>query len=64
MLRQLLSPEHGYSSLRYETCSDSCHRLMTMDREGKKHASFRDDGPSIVIPHSGKKHAPSNLIIS
>ena len=21
--------EHGYSSLRYETCSVSCHRLMT-----------------------------------
>ena len=24
--------EHGYSSLRYETCSVSCHRLMTMVR--------------------------------
>ena len=35
--------EHGFSSLRYETCSVSCHRLMTMDRAGKKH------GPSVVI---------------
>ena len=24
--------EHGYSSLRYETCSDSCHRDMTTVR--------------------------------
>ena len=35
--------EHGYISFMYETCSDSCRRLMTMDREGKKHA------PSVVI---------------
>ena len=35
--------EHGFSSLRYETCSDSCPRLMTMDRAGKKHT------PSVVI---------------
>ena len=26
--------EHGYSSLRYETCSVSCHRLMTTVRIG------------------------------
>ena len=24
--------EHGYSSIRYETCSDSCHRVMTTVR--------------------------------
>ena len=35
--------EHGYISFMYETCSDSCHPLMTIDREGKKHA------PSVVI---------------
>ena len=35
--------EHGYISFMYETCSDSCQRLMTMDRAGKKHA------PSVVI---------------
>ena len=27
-------PEHGYSSLRYETCSVSCHRLMTPSEHG------------------------------
>ena len=26
--------EHGYSSLRYETCSDSCHRDMTTSEHG------------------------------
>ena len=41
--------EHDYSSLRYETCTDSCHRLMTMDRAGKKYA--------------GKKHALSVVIV-
>ena len=32
MLCQLQRSEHGYLSLRYETCSVSCHRLMTTVR--------------------------------
>ena len=32
VIASLQRSEHGYSSLRYETCSGSCHRLMTTVR--------------------------------
>ena len=32
VIASLQRSEHGYSSLRYETCSVSCHRLMTTVR--------------------------------
>ena len=51
--------EHGYSSLRYETCSDSCHRLMTTVRAWlfimkvwnmlQQLSSWHDNGQSMVI---------------
>ena len=66
--------EHGYSSLRYETCSDSCHRLMTMVREWLfipkvwnmlwQLASSHDNGQSMVIHLLNMKHAPSVDIVS
>ena len=51
--------EHGYSSLRYETCSVSCHRLMTTVRAWlfiskvwnmlRQLSSWLDNGQSMVI---------------
>ena len=51
--------EHGYSSLRYETCSGSCHRDMTTVRAWlfiskewnmlRQLSSFHDNGQSMVI---------------
>ena len=51
--------EHGYSSLRYETCSDSWHRLMTTVRAWlfiskvlnmlRPLSSWHDNGQSMVI---------------
>ena len=51
--------EHGYSSLRYETCSDSCLRLMTTVRAWlfipkawnmlRQLSSWHDNGQSMVI---------------
>ena len=66
--------EHGYSSLRYETCSVSCHRLMTTDRAWlftpnvwnmlRQLSSSHDNGQGIVIYHSCRKHTPSVVIVS
>ena len=51
--------EHGYLSLRYETCSDSCHRDMTTVRTWllilkvwnmlRQLSSWYDNGQSMVI---------------
>ena len=51
--------EHGYSSLRYETCSVSCHRLMTTVRAWlfiskvwnmlRQLSSWHDNSQSMVI---------------
>ena len=61
--------EHGYSSLRYETCSDSCHRDMTTVRAWvfipkvwtmlRQLLSSCDNGQSMVIYPWGIIHAPS-----
>ena len=66
--------EHGYSSLRYETCSVSCHRLMTAVRTWlyiihvwnmlRQLSSSYDNGQSMVIYLSSMKHAPSVVIVS
>ena len=66
--------EHGYSSLKYETCSDSCHRDMTTVRAWlfiskvwnmlRQLSSWHDNGQSIVIHLLGMKHAPSVVIAS
>ena len=66
--------EHGYSSLKYETCSDSCHRDMTTVRAKlfipkvwnmlRQLSSWHDNGPSKVIHLLGMKHAPSVVIVS
>ena len=66
--------EHGYSSLRYETCSDSCHRLMTTVRAWLfipkvwnmlwQLTSFHDNGQSMVIHLLGIKHAPTVVIVT
>ena len=66
--------EHGYSSLRYETCSDSCHRDMTTVRAWlfipkvwnmlRQLSSWHDNGQSMVIHPWGMKHAPSSVIAS
>ena len=66
--------EHGYSSLRYETCSDSCHRDMTTVRAWlfiskewnmlRQLTSSHDNGQSMVIHPLGMKHAPSVVIAS
>ena len=42
--------EHGYISFMYETCSVSCDRFVTTVR-------------AWFIPHSGKNHAPSIVIV-
>ena len=66
--------EHGYSSLRYETCLVSCHRLMTTVRAWLfipkvwnmlgQLSSPHDNGQSMVIHPLGMKHAPSVVIAS
>ena len=66
--------EHGYSSLRYETCSVSCHRHMTTVRAWlfipkiwnmlRQLSSSHDNGQSMVIHHSSMKHAPSVVIVT
>ena len=66
--------EHGYSSLMYETCSDSCHRDMTMVRAclfistvwkmPRQLSSPHENGQSMVIHPLGMKHAPSVVIAS
>ena len=67
-------PEHGYSSLRYETCLVSCHRLMTTVRAWVfipkvwnmlgQLSSPHDNGQSMVIHPLGMKHASSVVIVS
>ena len=66
--------EHGYSSLRYETCSVSCHRDMTTVRAWLfiskvwnmlcQLSSPHDNGQSMVIYPSDMKHAPSVVIVT
>ena len=66
--------EHGYSSLMYETCLVSCHRLMTTVRAWLfipkvwnmlgQLSSPHDNGQSMVIHPLGMKHAPSVVIAS
>ena len=66
--------EHGYSSLRYETCSVSCHRLMTTVRAWlfilkiwnmlRQLSSWHDNGQSMVIHPEVMKYAPSVVIVS
>ena len=66
--------EHGYSSLRYETCSVSCHRLLTTVRTWWfihqvwnmlcQLSSSNDNVQSMVIYPFCMNHAPSDVIIS
>ena len=66
--------KHGHSSLRYETCSDSCHRDMTTVRAWlfistvwnmpRQLSSSHENGQSMVIHPLGMKHAPSVVIAS
>ena len=66
--------EHGYSSLRYETCSVSCHRLMTTVRAWtfiskiwnmlRQLSSWHNNGQSMVIYHLCMKHAPTVVIVT
>ena len=66
--------EHGIISLRYETCSVSCHRLMTTVRAWlfiskiwnmlRQLSSWHDNGQSMVIHLKGMKHAPTVDIVS
>ena len=66
--------EHGYSSLRYEICSDSCHRDMTTDRAWlfiskvwimpRQLSTSHDNGQSMVIHPKGMKHTRSVVIAS
>ena len=66
--------ENGYSSLRYETCSDSCHRDMTTVRAWlfiskvcimlRQLTSSHDNSQSMVIHLLGVKHAPSVVIVT
>ena len=66
--------EHGYSSLKYETCFVSCHRLMTMVRAWlfipkvwnmlRQLSSWHDNGQSMIIYLWGMKHAPSVVIVT
>ena len=66
--------EHDNISLMYETCSISCHRLMTTDRAWlyipnvwtmlRQLSSSNDNGQSMVIYHLCMKHAPSVVIAS
>ena len=66
--------EHGYSSLRYETCCVSCHRLMTTVRAWifiskvwnmlRQLSSWHNNGQSMVIHLYGMKHAPTVVIVT
>ena len=66
--------QHGYSSLRYETCSVSCHRLMTTNRAWllnpkvwnmlRQLSSSHHNGQSMVIYPLGMKHAQSVVIVT
>ena len=66
--------EHGYSSLRYETCSDSCHRDMTTVRAWlfiskvwnmlRQLSSPHDNGQSMVIHLLGMKRAQTVVIVT
>ena len=66
--------EHGYLSLRYETCSDSWHRLMTTVRAWlfifkiwnmlQQLSSWHNNGQSIGFNPLGMKHAPLVVIVS
>ena len=66
--------EQGYSSLRYETCSVSCHHLMTMVRAWlfipkvwnmlRQLSSSHDNGQRMVIHPLGMKHAPTVAIVT
>ena len=66
--------EHGEIYLKYETCSVSCHRLMTTVRGCwnipqvwrmlRQLASSYDNGQSMVVSPSCMKHAPSVSIVS
>ena len=66
--------EHGYLSLRYETCSVSCHRLMTMVRAWlfisniwnmlRQLSLWHDNGQSMGFQPKGMKHAPLVVIAS
>ena len=64
--------EHGFSSLRYQTCHVSCHRLMTTVRAwlfipkvwnmlGQLSSPY-DNGQSVVIHLLGMKHDPTVVI--
>ena len=65
--------EHDYISLRYETCSVSCHRIMPMDRAWlfiprvwymlRQLSSSHDNIRSMVIHPLGMQHAPSLVIV-
>ena len=66
--------EHSYSSLRYETCSVSCHRVLTTVRAWlfipkvwnmlRQLSSWHEIGQSMVIHILGMKHAPTVVIVS
>ena len=66
--------EHGFLFLRYETCSVSCHRLMTTVRAWlfiskvwnmlRQLSSSHDNGQSMVINPEGMKHAPAVVIVT
>ena len=66
--------EHGNIYLWYESCSISCHRLMTTVREWlyiihvwnmlRQLSSSHDNGQSMIIYPLGINHAPSVVIVS
>ena len=66
--------EHGFSSLRYETCSVSRHRLVTTVRAWlfiskvwimlRQLSSSHDNGQSMVFHPEGMKHAQTVDIVS
>ena len=66
--------EHGNNSIMYESCSVSCHHLMTTVRAllyiiylfnmPCKLSSANDNGHNMVMYSSGMKHAPSIFIVS
>ena len=68
--------EHGYLSLRYESCSVSCHHLMTTVRAwcmkyiiyllnmSHKLSSPHDNRQSMVIHPKGMNYAPSDVFVS
>ena len=66
--------QHWFSSLRYATCSVSCHRLMTTVRAWlliskvlnmlRQLSSSHDNGQSMVIHPEGMKHTPTVVIVT